>query len=126
MALGEERPGYQVLGFLIAIQLAARARTEVMEYVATPNQDAGASAAAATGNVKLTEQVDVQDEDDEEAEDPQRKCSLCLETRTDSAVTPCGHLFCWTCICEWCANKPECPLCRQAIIIPRILPLYNF
>ena len=34
-----------------------------------------------------------------------RNCTLCLEERTDSCVTECGHLFCWGCIMSWGREK---------------------
>lgn len=52
-----------------------------------------------------------------------RKCTLCLEPMKEPSVTTCGHLFCWTCICDWCREKPECPLCRQMCLVQHILPL---
>ena len=42
------------------------------------------------------------------------QCRLCLERRRDTAVTPCGHLFCWTCLCHWLWQSPQCPLCRRS------------
>lgn len=53
----------------------------------------------------------------------QRKCTLCLEELKDPSVTTCGHVFCWTCIGDWCREKPECPLCRQVCLVQHILPL---
>jgi peroxin-10 len=53
----------------------------------------------------------------------QRKCTLCLEPMKDPSVTTCGHVFCWTCILDWIAEKPECPLCRQGILGQHVLPL---
>ncbi|KAL4069339.1 Pex12 amino terminal region-domain-containing protein [Scleroderma citrinum] len=54
-----------------------------------------------------------------------RKCTLCLEERTDSCATECGHLFCWGCIVGWGRERAECPLCRQGLILTRLLPIYN-
>uniref|UniRef100_A0A673IAK1 RING-type E3 ubiquitin transferase n=1 Tax=Sinocyclocheilus rhinocerous TaxID=307959 RepID=A0A673IAK1_9TELE len=33
------------------------------------------------------------------------RCVLCLEERRNTSSTPCGHLFCWECITEWCNTK---------------------
>ncbi|KIK99903.1 hypothetical protein PAXRUDRAFT_131046 [Paxillus rubicundulus Ve08.2h10] len=54
-----------------------------------------------------------------------RTCTLCLEERTDSCATECGHLFCWSCIVGWGREKAECPLCRQGLNLTRLLPIYN-
>jgi peroxin-10 len=55
----------------------------------------------------------------------QRKCALCLEERTATTLTECGHLFCWDCIVAWGQEKAECPLCRQALELNRLWPIYN-
>lgn len=52
-----------------------------------------------------------------------RKCTLCLEAMREPAATTCGHVFCWNCICDWCREKPECPLCRQTCNVQHVLPL---
>jgi peroxin-10 len=54
-----------------------------------------------------------------------RTCTLCLEERTDSCATECGHLFCWSCVVGWGREKAECPLCRQGLNLTRLLPIYN-
>lgn len=57
------------------------------------------------------------------------RCTLCMDRRTpevgNSAVTECGHVFCWDCITGWIKEKPECPLCRQSVQCNRLVPIYN-
>ncbi|KAH9891074.1 peroxisome assembly protein per8 [Cubamyces lactineus] len=54
-----------------------------------------------------------------------RNCTLCLEERTSSCATECGHMFCWNCIVGWGREKAECPLCRQSLNLNLLLPVYN-
>jgi len=48
-------------------------------------------------------------------------CSVCLEKITDAAVTPCGHIFCSTCMKELQTRQIKCPMCRSKI--PNFLKL---
>jgi len=45
--------------------------------------------------------------------DPCVICSISL--MTDPVATPCGHVFCRSCLIEWVRRKAECPMCRREV-----------
>lgn len=55
-----------------------------------------------------------------------KQCSLCLDERKYSSVTPCGHLFCWHCIQECLQTSQQCPLCRHPATPSQVVPLLNY
>ncbi|XP_034111728.1 peroxisome biogenesis factor 10 [Drosophila sulfurigaster albostrigata] len=54
------------------------------------------------------------------------QCILCMEPRQNNSLTPCGHLFCWSCILEWLEERDECPLCRESLKKSQVIQLQNY
>lgn len=44
-------------------------------------------------------------------------CVVCYEALDwdRSAVLPCAHVFCESCLSEWCERERSCPLCRSPV-----------
>ncbi|GAA5864668.1 hypothetical protein JCM3774_006034 [Rhodotorula dairenensis] len=117
---------YEVLGVLMAVQIAVRGLLAYRRYRAqnAPVALDEASVVEAEQRKKrfmidgLPLQRVVFDPDDPDQaapypdeEDAERRCTLCL--------------VCWECVVGWAREKAECPLCRQGISLSKLLPLQN-
>ncbi|KAL4893355.1 Pex12 amino terminal region-domain-containing protein [Aspergillus ambiguus] len=141
----EQRVGYEVLGVLLVLQIAVQGILHVRKVGANLQQedeDVGAESKGFNGqdgalisienpsNLPLLPASEPRYDLEEDSgaipwipSGQQRKCTLCLETFKDPSVTTCGHVFCWICVRDWVREKPECPLCRQEVLLSKVLPL---
>lgn len=56
-------------------------------------------------------------------------CNICLTTARNSVISPCGHLFCWSCLHMWmltpCERRKMCPVCGTSLSKKELIPLYG-
>jgi peroxin-10 len=125
--LNQPNTKYTALGLLLCLELVGVAIQGISSSSPPPQPPAAASSSPKKVGSNIV------DASSEQIGDPTltggaSKCTLCMGPRKDTSATECGHLFCWTCIMEWCqANKSgsaECPLCRQIVEPQKILKLH--
>ena len=58
--------------------------------------------------------------------DNENICLLCLNKYNIVCCTPCGHLFCWSCIHLYLKEKNNCPKCKLKCYPQEILLLQNY
>ena len=63
---------------------------------------------------------------EEDGDDKENICLLCLNKLNNTSCTPCGHLFCWSCIHLYLTEKNNCPKCKKKIKPQEILFLRNY
>ena len=79
------------------------------------------------------------------------KCPLCMDFMKNLSCAPCGHLYCWKCIIDYCNNniktlnnnnnnnfwllnlqnnnnnnQLKCPVCRKLFNVQNIRAVYKF
>ncbi|PYH93485.1 hypothetical protein BO71DRAFT_399704 [Aspergillus ellipticus CBS 707.79] len=142
----EQRIGYEVLGVLLVLQIAVQGMLHIKKVGvslqteeqggetetngAKPHGDSVIPCLENPTSLPLLPATSARYDFSEDANaipwiptGQQRKCTLCLEFFKDPSVTTCGHVFCWTCVRDWVREKPECPLCRQEVLLSKVLPL---
>ncbi|KAI8854402.1 Pex12 amino terminal region-domain-containing protein [Chytridium lagenaria] len=113
---GEDAPSFEVLGVLLFSRLLWDITSKIQQSRKVAEEE----------SYQIEEENGPLFEIPPDLENPDAaKCILCLNFRTRPTCTPCGHLFCWNCIGEWCRNKPECPLCRQPFNPSALLCVVN-
>ncbi|KYQ96709.1 RING zinc finger-containing protein [Tieghemostelium lacteum] len=129
----QKRPKYHILGVLIIIQLLVQLvfylKDKYQSYISSKNleftSEINNNNNQSSSSSSPTSQSSSNNDSKITTSSP-GTCTLCLENRTNTTSTECGHLFCWNCITEWCNNKPECPLCRRPISVRSLIPIYNY
>lgn len=110
------RHTYLIPGLILAVSLLV---SLYQFYKARRTNRSGATSGG--GTTSAISCSDSDESDDEEGSDP---CILCFSKKKAPSSAPCGHVFCWKCITEAAQKDARCPLCREPLPLPSIVPLF--
>ena len=113
---------YKILGWLILLQLAMQMLKLCYKLLRKKKDEkikSETTEVRGENGMKLTLEPVVK------ASSSRLKCPLCLEKCYTETATLCGHIFCWSCICEWTSEKSECPVCRVTVQPQQLIFLQN-
>ncbi|KCZ81944.1 hypothetical protein H312_00587 [Anncaliia algerae PRA339] len=51
------------------------------------------------------------------------KCPMCLNMSNTPMSTLCGHMYCLSCIYDWCKDHNICPICKKTVNLYEYIPV---
>ncbi|XP_042450269.1 uncharacterized protein LOC122034981 [Zingiber officinale] len=134
-----QHPEYRFQRLLELLRIRRSITTEVQGLDAVPNpltnperlmHDIMQSHRAMEDAKKATESEksgDVENKKDDSSA-ANFECNICYELAKAPVVTPCGHLYCWSCLYQWLhahSVNSECPVCKGQVLEVNVTPIYG-